>query len=161
MQATATLRETSIRLDEPVRSLLRQKDPALWSISAAATVYEAVQLMSDKHIGCLLVVTGGLLTGIVTERDYARKVVLQGRSSHQTHVSEIMSKPVLFVRDDDTLDHAMHLMTMRRIRHLPVYNNADELVGIVSIGDLVRWLVDTQQRTIRHLHDYIEGSYPR
>jgi CBS domain-containing protein len=159
MQATATLRDNSIRLDEPVRSLLRRKDSHLWSISADATVYEAIQMMSDKHIGCLLVLSGGRLAGIVTERDYARKIVLQGRASHQTHVRDIMSKPVLFVRMEDTLDHAMRLMTTRRIRHLPVFDN-EQLVGIVSIGDLVRWMVDAQQWTIRHLQDYIEGTYP-
>lgn len=160
MQATATLHESSVQFDEPVRSLLRQKDSALWSISADATVYEAIQVMSEKHIGCLLVLSGGRLSGIVTERDYARKVVLQGRASHQTHVRDIMSKPVQFVREDETLGHAMRLMTTRRIRHLPVFN-CEEVTGIISIGDLVRWLVDAQQRTIRQLQDYIVGSYPR
>ena len=160
MQATATLREGSIRLDETVRSLLRQKDSTLWSISADATVYDAIQTMSDKHVGCLLVLSGGRLSGIITERDYARKVVLQGRASHQTHVRDIMTKPVLFVRQEETLDHAMRLMTTRRVRHLPVCDG-EQVIGIVSMGDLVRWLVDTQDRTIRHLHDYIQGTYPR
>lgn len=160
MQATATLRETSIRYDEPVRSLLRQKDTPLWTISADATVFEALQIMSDRHIGCLLVLSSGLLTGIVTERDYARKVALQGRASHQTRVRDIMSKPVLYVHIDDSLKHAMRLMTSRRIRYLPVFEG-DDLIGIVSMGDLVRRLVDSQEWTIRHLESYIEGAYPR
>lgn len=159
MQATATLRETSIRYDEPVRSLLRQKDTPLWTISADATVFEALQIMSDRHIGCLLVLSSGLLTGIVTERDYARKVALQGRASHQTRVRDIMSKPVLYVHIDDSLKHAMRLMTSRRIRYLPVFEG-DDLIGIVSMGDLVRRLVDSQEWTIRHLESYIEGAYP-
>jgi CBS domain-containing protein len=160
MQATARLHENSIRLDEPVRSLLRQKDSELWSISADATVYDAIKMMSEKHVGCLLVLSGKQLSGIVTERDYARKVVLQGRASNQTHVRDIMTNPVLFVRQDDTLDHAMRLMTNRRIRHLPVLDG-EQLAGIVSIGDLVRWLVEAQQQTIRQLQEYIEGAYPR
>lgn len=159
MQATATLRETSIRYDEPVRSLLRQKETPLWTISADATVFEALQIMSDRHIGCLLVLSSGLLTGIVTERDYARKVALQGRASHQTRVRDIMSKPVLYVHIDDSLKHAMRLMTNRRIRYLPVFEG-DDLIGIVSMGDLVRRLVDSQEWTIRHLESYIEGAYP-
>src|SRR3569832_2033614 len=106
MQAAFALSEPAVRFDEPVRSLLRKKAPALWSISPEATVYEAIQMMSEKHIGCLLVLTGGHLTGILTERDYARKVVLMGRASQQTRVREIMTKPVLFVREEDTLDGA-------------------------------------------------------
>jgi len=160
MQVAFALREPSGRMfDEPVRSLLREKSPVIWSISPDATVYEAIHQMSEKHIGCLLVLSGGHLTGIVTERDYARKVVLQGRASHQTRVREIMTKPVLFVREEDTLDDAMRLMTGRKLRHLPVLRDND-VVGIVSMGDLVRWLVEAQQRTIQQLQGYIEGLYP-
>ncbi len=160
MQVSMTMSEPSIRFDEPVRSLLRKKAPAVWSISPEATVFEAIQMMSEKHIGCLLVLSGGHLTGIVTERDYARKVVLMGRASQQTRVRDIMTKPVLFVREDDTLDSAMRLMTSRRLRHLPVLHD-DEVVGVISIGDLVSWLIDSQQHTIDHLRSYISGSYPR
>lgn len=159
MHASVAFSEPSVRFDEPVRSLLHKKPPAVWSISPEGTVFEAIQLMSEKHIGCLLVLTGGHLTGIVTERDYARKVVLMGRSSHQTRVREIMTKPVLFVREDDTLDDAMRLMTTRRIRHLPVLRN-DDVVGVISIGDLVSSLIDVQGQTIRQLQGYINGSYP-
>ena len=103
--------------------------------------------------------SGGHLTGIVTERDYARKVVLMGRASQQTRVRDIMTKPVLFVREDDTLDDAMRLMTARRLRHLPVLNG-DDVVGVISIGDLVSWLLDAQHQTIQHLQGYINGTYP-
>jgi len=153
------LSEPSGRFEEPVRSLLGKKSPVVWSISPEGTVYQAIQLMSEKHIGCLLVLSGGHLTGIVTERDYARKVVLMGRSSQQTHVRDVMTKPVLFVREDDTLDGVMRLMTSRRLRHLPVLRN-DEVVGLVSMGDLVSWLIDAQHQTIEHLRNYINGSYP-
>jgi CBS domain-containing protein len=115
--------------------------------------------MSEKHVGCLLVLAGGHLTGIVTERDYARKVILQGRNSQLTRVRDIMSMPVLFVREDDSLEHAMELMTTRRIRHLPVMRN-DDLVGVVSIGDMVRWILEAQGKTIRQLQGYIDGNYP-
>lgn len=159
MQVTMTLSEPSVRFDEPVRSLLRKKSPVVWSISPEGTVFEAIQLMSEKHVGCLLVLSGGHLTGIVTERDYARKVVLMGRASQQTRVRDIMTKPVLFVREDDTMDGAMRLMTSRRLRHLPVLHG-DDVVGVISIGDLVSWLIDAQQQTIEHLRGYINGSYP-
>jgi len=159
MQVAFALSEPSVRFDEPVRSLLRKKSPVVWSISPEGTVYEAIHLMSEKHIGCLLVLSGGHLTGIVTERDYARKVVLMGRASQQTRVRDIMTKPVLFVHEHDTLDDAMRLMTTRRLRHLPVLNG-DDVVGVVSIGDLVSWLLEVQQKTIRQLQGYIEGSYP-
>ncbi len=159
MQVAFALSEPSVRFDEPVRSLLRKKSPVVWSISPEGTVYEAIHLMSEKHIGCLLVLSGGHLTGIVTERDYARKVVLMGRASQQTRVRDIMTKPVLFVREDDTLDDAMRLMTARRLRHLPVLNG-DDVVGVISIGDLVSWLLDAQHQTIQHLQGYINGTYP-
>jgi CBS domain-containing protein len=105
------------------------------------------------------VLSGGHLTGIVTERDYARKVVLMGRASQQTRVRDIMTKPVLFVREEDTLDSAMRLMTSRRLRHLPVLRG-DDVAGVISIGDLVSWLIDAQQQTIEHLRGYISGAYP-
>ncbi|MEO5924082.1 MAG: CBS domain-containing protein [Bryobacteraceae bacterium] len=153
------LSEPSVRFDEPVRSLLQKKAPVVWSISPEGTVYEAIQLMSEKHVGCLLVLSGGHLTGIITERDYARKVVLMGRASQQTRVRDIMTKPVLFVRETDTLDGAMRVMTARRLRHLPVLHG-DDVVGVISMGDLVSWLLDAQHETIAHLRGYIDGSYP-
>jgi CBS domain-containing protein len=159
MQVAMPQSEPSVRFDEPVRSLLRKKSPVVWSISPEGTVFEAIHLMSEKHIGCLLVLSGGHLTGIVTERDYARKVVLMGRASQETRVREIMTKPVLFIREDGTLDDAMRLMTTRKLRHLPVLNG-DDVVGVVSIGDLVSWMLDAQHKAIQQLQGYINGAYP-
>lgn len=159
MPATATLRESGLRFDESVRSLLRQKGPVVWSIAPDATVYQAIEMMSDKRIGCLLVMVGGRLAGIVSERDYARKVILMGRSSQHTQVREIMTTPVLYVTPEQTLDDAMRLMTNRRIRHLPVLEG-ETVLGLLSIGDLLNWILTSQQHTIRQLHNYIAGQYP-
>ena len=157
MQATAQSR--AVDLHQSIRSLLAQKDHALWSISQEATVYEAIERMSEKHVGALVVLRSGHLAGIITERDYARKVILQGRQSRETLVREIMSAPVLFVTPDRTIAECMHLITSRRIRHLPVMEG-DHVVGMLSIGDLVNWIITTQEETIRHLHNYIAGAYP-
>jgi signal-transduction protein with cAMP-binding, CBS, and nucleotidyltransferase domain len=149
------------RLDlrEPVKSLLRQKNGPVWSISPEATVFEAIESMSEKRIGALVVLSAGKPTGIVTERDYARKVILKGRHSRETRVREIMSAPVLFVTPEQTIDECMRLMTSRRIRHLPVMTG-DTVVGMLSIGDVVSWIITSQEQTIRHLEGYITGTYP-
>jgi CBS domain-containing protein len=157
MQATAQSR--NVDLHEPVRSLLALKGSVLWSISPEATVYEAIESMSERRVGALVVLSAGHLSGIITERDYARKVILKGRQSRETLVREIMSAPVLFVTPDKTIGECMHLVTSRRIRHLPVMEG-DRVVGMLSIGDLVNWIITTQEQTIRHLHNYITGSYP-
>jgi CBS domain-containing protein len=115
--------------------------------------------MSEKEVGALLVLSRGYLAGIITERDYARKVILRGRQSHETAVRDIMSAPVLFVTPDNTVSECMLLITSRRIRYLPVING-NRVIGMLSIGDLVKWIIDAQDRTIRHLHDYIAGSNP-
>ena len=115
--------------------------------------------MSERRVGALVVLSAGHLSGIITERDYARKVILKGRQSRETLVREIMSAPVLFVTPDKTIGECMHLVTSRRIRHLPVMEG-DRVVGMLSIGDLVNWIITTQEQTIRHLHNYITGSYP-
>jgi CBS domain-containing protein len=161
MQATAMLREPALRFDEPVRSLIEHKGKAnaVFSIAPDATVYRAIELMSERRIGCLLVLVGGQLAGIISERDYARKVILMGRSSQQTLVREVMSKPVLFVTPEQTLDEAMRLMTNRRVRHLPVLEG-DRVLGVLSIGDLVNWIISSQQQTIQQLHNFIAGQYP-
>lgn len=158
MQAVASA-ESKIRLDEPVKSLLRQKPRAVWSISPEASVYEAIEQMSDKHIGALIVLSAGRLAGIVSERDYARNVILKGKQSRETKVREIMSTPVLYVTPEQTIDECMRLMTSRRVRHLPVLE-AETVVGMLSMGDLVNWIITAQEQTIRHLHSYIAGSYP-
>ena len=115
--------------------------------------------MSAKHIGALVVLSAENLAGIITERDYARKVILQGRQSRETLVREIMSAPVLVVTADRTIAECMQLVTSRRIRHLPVLEG-DRVVGMLSIGDLVNWIITAQDQTIRHLHNYIAGAYP-
>jgi CBS domain-containing protein len=125
-------------------------------VAAGASVIDAIRSMADNHVGALLVMEGSRLTGIVSERDYARKVVLQGRSSATTAVRDIMSAPVVTATPDDTVDHAMRLMTDRRIRHLPVLQG-DKVVGVVSIGDLVRSIIDAQRSTIEALQSYIQG----
>ena len=159
MQSAPALQENAIRFDEPVRSLLRPKGRVIWSIGPDDTVFRAIELMSEKQIGCLVVLTGGQLAGIVSERDYARKVILKGRSSQDTRVREIMTSPALFVTPEKTVADAMRIMTGRRVRHLPVLEG-DAVVGMLSIGDLVNWVMNSQQQTIKHLHNYIAGNYP-
>ena len=157
MQTTAPSR--TVDLHEVVRSVLVQRGPALWSISPDASVYEAIASMSEKHVGALVVLSAGHLAGIITERDYARKVILKGRHSRETRVREIMSTPVLYVTPEHTIGECMHRMTSHQIRYLPVMEG-DRVAGIVSIGDLVNWIVSAQDDTIRQLNNYISGSYP-
>jgi CBS domain-containing protein len=151
--------QSAIRFDEPVRNLLRPKGSPVWSITPESTVYQAIEMMSDRKVGALVVLSGTYLAGIISERDYARKVILRGRNSQHTLVREIMSTPVLYVKPEQTVDECMHLMTSRRIRHLPVLEG-DAVVGMLSIGDLVNWIVQSQDQTIHHLTSYIAGSYP-
>jgi CBS domain-containing protein len=136
--------------------LLDHKGHAVHAVEAGASVIDAVRSMADNHVGALLVMESGKLVGIVSERDYARKVVLQGRSSATTPVRDIMSAPVITATPADTVDHAMRLMTDRRIRHLPVLQG-DKVAGMVSIGDLVRSIIDAQRSTIEALQSYIQG----
>jgi CBS domain-containing protein len=145
MQSAPALQEHAARFDEPVRSLLRMKGRnPVWSVTPDETVYHAIEMMSERQIGCLVVLIGGQLAGIVSERDYARKVILKGRSSQETRVREIMTTPALFVTPEKTVADAMRIMTNRRVRHLPVLEG-DKVVGMLSIGDLVNWVIDSQQ----------------
>lgn len=139
-----------------VRRAIEGKSSDLWSIPPQASVYEALQLMAAKEIGALLVMEEGKLVGIFSERDYARKVVLKGRSSKATMVGELMSSKVFYVTPDDTLEECMSLMTNRHVRHLPVIVG-QEVVGIVTIGDVVKTIISEQENTIRHLENYIAG----
>jgi len=143
----------------PISSLLHEKTSALWTISPEATVYDAIKLMADKNIGALPVMSGGKLAGIFTERDYTRKIALQGKSSKQTMVWEIMPKNVITVSPDDSVENCMMLMTENRVRHLPVVEGAN-LVGIISIGDLVNWIISTQNAAIEQMEQYIAGGIP-
>jgi CBS domain-containing protein len=136
--------------------LLRQKSPATYTIESEAPVLEAVRLMADHAIGALLVMNGDQLAGIISERDYARKVALLGRSSSETPVWQIMASPVITVTPDQTVRDCMELMTNNRVRHLPVVEEG-RVLGVLSIGDCVRYIVEEQQRTIEHLQSYIHG----
>ena len=137
-----------------VRHLLEAKAPEIFLIGPDAPVIDAVRLMAEKHIGALLVMDGAQLVGIVSERDYARKIVLQGRASTNTPVREIMTSEVISVGCDDTIDHCMQIVTDKRIRHLPVVR-AGEVVGVVSIGDLVKAVIEDQQLELDQLQRYI------
>ncbi|HTY49395.1 MAG TPA: CBS domain-containing protein [Steroidobacteraceae bacterium] len=136
--------------------LLRQKPAVVHSIGPDAPVLEAIKRMAEHGIGALLVMRGGELLGVVSERDYARKVILQGRSSSDTPVREIMSSPVITVRPDQTARACMQIMTERRVRHLPVMAGG-QLLGVLSIGDLVREVLEEQQQTIEQLEHYIHS----
>ena len=136
--------------------LLDLKGHEVYSVKPDTAVIDAIRMMAEQHVGALLVMEGHRLAGIVSERDYARKVVLKGRSSDTTPVRDIMSAPVTTIGPDGTVDEAMRLMTGRRIRHLPVVRGAS-VVGIVSIGDLVKSVIEEQQHTIEDLRSYIQG----
>jgi CBS domain-containing protein len=144
---------------ETIGWILGNKSGGIWSIAPEATVYDALAMMAEREVGALLVMTAGKLVGIVSERDYARKIILQGRSSRDTIVGEIMTGAMHTVTTEDTIDACMRIMTHHRIRHLPVFDNS-KLVGVVSIGDLVNAIISEQARTIDHLHTYIGANYP-
>ncbi|MGH8197614.1 MAG: CBS domain-containing protein [Steroidobacteraceae bacterium] len=139
-----------------VRQLLKGKKPGVFTVNAGDPVRTAIQLMADHFIGALPVLNGGRLAGIVSERDYARKVVLMGRKSTETTVETIMSSPVIHVGLEQTVNDCMMLMTDKRIRHLPVVENG-ELVGVISIGDCVKAVIDEQKHEIEDLRRYIAG----
>lgn len=139
-----------------VKHLLANKESGrdVWSIEAEDPVLEAIQMMADKHVGALPVMRGTSLVGIISERDYARKVILHGRSSAETPVWQIMSSPVITVTSEDSVHYCMQVVTEKRVRHLPVMEKG-RLIGLVSIGDLVRAVIEEQQETITQLERYI------
>ena len=140
-----------------VEQILRHKGRAFWSVSPNAMVIDALRLMAEKDVGALLVLEAGSLVGIISERDYARKVILKGRSSLQTPVREIMTQTVLFVRPGQTVEECMALMTEKRIRHLPVLLDG-QVVGVISIGDVVKASIDAKDFMIKQLENYITGE---
>ncbi|HEY0734694.1 MAG TPA: CBS domain-containing protein [Herpetosiphonaceae bacterium] len=140
-----------------IKQLLQTKGNAVWTITPDASVFDAIKLMSDKGVGALPVVEGEKLVGIISERDYARKVILQGRSSRDTQIREIMTAKVYYIRAEQSIEDGMALMTDKRIRHLPVFEN-DHMIGIVSIGDLVREIISQQEFLIGQLENYITGG---
>ena len=139
--------------------ILAQKGSTVWSVQSDTMVYDAIKMMAEKNVGALPVLKNERLVGIVSERDYTRKVILLGRSSKETRVSEIMSTALIVTNPDENLSECMRVMTEKRVRHLPVLEG-NKLVGILSIGDLLKWLISAQGATIEHLERYITGGYP-
>ncbi len=141
-----------------VNRVLEEKGHEIWSVARDAPVFEALQLMTEKNCGALLVVEDERLVGLFSERDYARKVALKGKSSRNTRIDEIMSRRVVYVQPSQTVDECMALMTEKRVRHLPVVDNDEKLVGMISIGDLVKAVISEQEFIIHQLENYITGA---
>ena len=148
-----------MKLDDPVALILKRKGFLLHSVAPDVTVYEALEKMADQNIGALVVIDGTNLVGVFSERDYARKVILKDRSSREMLVHEIMSTDVVTVTPKTSVDECMYRMTATRCRHLPVVEG-ETVVGLVSIGDLVNWIMTVQDFAIHQLEDYITGKYP-
>ena len=146
-----------MQLSGSITPILKRKGGVLYAVSPADSVYDAIAMMADKQVGALLVLEQEKISGIVSERDYARKVILRGRSSKDATVAEIMSSPVVAIAPDASVGECMQIMTEHRIRHLPVVDR-EQLLGMISIGDLVNWILIEQQETIRHLESYITGT---
>jgi len=141
-----------------INEILAHKGSQIWSLSPDATVFEAIELMAEKNIGALLVLSGDKLLGVMSERDYTRKVALKGKSSKDTRVRDIIAPPVT-ATPAYTVEDCMKLMTGHRVRHLPILDG-ERVVGLVSIGDLVNWIIQAQSVTIHQLESYITGHYP-
>lgn len=139
-----------------LRTVLDRKGHRVWSIGPDDSVLDAIRMMADKQIGALLIMDGDALVGIFTERDYARNVFLKGKSSPKTPVRDVMASSVIHARADETVEEAMTVMTRKRVRHLPVFDD-DEMIGLVSIGDLVKTVIEEQKHTIEQLENYIRA----
>jgi len=147
-----------MKILDRVSTLLRQKGKEVYSVPSDASVYSAIELMAEKQVGALLVVDENRLAGIISERDYARKVILMSRSSKDTFVREIMTASPITVGCDTSVDEAMRIMTTHRVRHLPVIDSEGHITGVLSIGDLVNWIITSQDETISQLEHYISGD---
>jgi CBS domain-containing protein len=152
--------EVSMDLKDKISAVITLKGNQAWSVPPETTVYSALEVMAKKNVGALLVLQGDKLAGILSERDYARKLILHGKSSKETLVHEVMSSPVTTVTPEHRIDECMQIMTEKHLRHLPVIDEDGQLRGVVSIGDLVNWIISAQAKTIQHLENYITGSYP-
>lgn len=148
-----------MEITTPVGSILDRKGHQLWSINAGATVYDAIALMAEKNVGALPVMEDSKLLGMISERDYTRKVILHGRVSRETRVVDIMTRNVITVSAGDSVEDCLEIMTQNHIRHLPVIE-AGNLVGLISIGDLVNWIILAQSSKIDDLQRYVTGEYP-
>lgn len=141
-----------------IDGILARKGSEIFSIAPNATVFEAIEMMDAKNVGALLVIRGNELVGIISERDYTRKMILRGKRSRETQVEEIMSGNVNVAAPTETVENCLRMMTEKRVRHLPVVDNG-KLLGVLSIGDLVKHIISTQSATIEHLESYIQGGY--
>ena len=141
-----------------IDAILAQKGTEIFSVSPEATVFEAVEIMANKNVGALLVIQDGKLVGLISERDYTRKVMLRGKRSRETQVREIMSTDLTVVSPREPVENCLRMMTDKRVRHLPVLDG-ETIRGVISIGDLVKWVIATQSAAIAHLEMYISGGY--
>jgi CBS domain-containing protein len=148
-----------MQIDVEVIALLQSKGTQVYSVTPETRVFDAIQMMADKNVGALVVLAEGRVVGIFSERDYTRKVVLHGKTSKDTRVEELLSTPVISASPDSSVEECMRLMTTYRVRHLPILEG-DKLVGVISIGDLVNWIISAQSTAIHQLQNYIAGQYP-
>jgi CBS domain-containing protein len=158
-EALAATSQRLLAMVDTVRSIVQRKGSTVWSVAPETTVYEAIKRMAEKGVGALMVVEEERLVGVISERDYARKVILKGKSSRDTRVRDIMSAPVITVTPEHSVEECLAIVTQHRIRHLPVLEEG-RLAGVVTIGDLVGALIAAQADTIHHLSSYISGKYP-